>query len=275
MKRPRRHAAMKQELHTERSIDSGALIEQKPMAWQSRLLRKYYVGRPGWENGTAYFHRYLLDQAPARGSVLELGPGPTNHTTRWLREHFERVDGLDVDPEVLRNRDLSKAFVYDGSRWPIDSDAYDAVVADFVFEHIADPRLALSEAHRCLRPGGVLILRTPNLWHYVTIGSRLTPHWVHAALVPALKRQPGDVHAPYPTHYRINTAAAVKRHARKAGFTVVDVTRIEREPAYGMASRLLFYPFMWYERMVNSSEWLAFARSVLIGTLRRPATPAV
>lgn len=262
---------MPREPHNDRSVAEATMVEPKPVTWQSRLLERYYTGRPGWENGTAYLHRYILEHAPGRGPVLELGPGPSNRTTRFLRDHFDRVDGLDIDPDVRQNEDLTTAVVYDGGLWPVPACAYEVIVADFVFEHVADPDLTLREAARCLMPGGVLVLRTPNLFHYVTMGSRLTPHWFHVKVVSRLKRQAADEHDPYPTFYRLNTPGVVHRRARGASLEVVDVTRIEREPAYGMASRLLFYPFMWYERLVNSTERLAFARSVMVATLRRPA----
>ncbi|MCW5765761.1 MAG: class I SAM-dependent methyltransferase [Phycisphaeraceae bacterium] len=238
--------------------------------WQGRVLRRYYFGKPGWQDGTTLFHQYILTHAKFRGAVLELGPGPSNRTTKILSEHFERVDGLDVDPECRQNEFLDEAYVYDGGAWPTPSDTYDAIVADFVFEHVADPKGTLTEARRCLRPGGVLVLRTPNLWHYATLGSAITPHWFHTKFAGKLRRTTAEIHDPYPTHYRLNTAGAVRRKARAAGLEAVDVTRVEREPAYGMASRLLFYPFMCYERVVNATGLLSFARSVIFAVLRKP-----
>jgi SAM-dependent methyltransferase len=44
--------------------------------------------------------------------------------------------------------------------WP--SASFDAVVADSLLEHLADPRAALRECARVLRPGGRLILWSPN-----------------------------------------------------------------------------------------------------------------
>ena len=45
---------------------------------------------------------------------------------------------------------------------------------------------------------------------------------------------------------------------------------IEKEPSYGMASRLLFYPFLAYERTVNSTEAFAPLRANIPAVLRKP-----
>ena len=201
--------------------------------------------------------------------ILELGPGPTNRTTRLLRERFGRVIGLDVDPEAAGNVDLAAFYQYKGGPWPTPDGEFDAIVADFVFEHVEDPVSAFSESLRSLRPNGVLIIRTPNLWHYVTLVSAVTPHWFHNLTAGRMRKYEAEAHEVYPTHYRANTARAIRRIARQSGLTVENITRVEKEPAYGMASRFLFYPFMAYERIVNATPALAFARSTLFATLRK------
>ena len=45
---------------------------------------------------------------------------------------------------------------------------------------------------------------------------------------------------------------------------------VEKEPSYGAASRLLFYPMLWYERLVNFSDRLAGLRANIIGVARKP-----
>ena len=45
---------------------------------------------------------------------------------------------------------------------------------------------------------------------------------------------------------------------------------IEKEPMYGLASRLLFFPMLAYERAVNSSEAFAGLRSNIQAVLEKP-----
>jgi hypothetical protein len=53
---------------------------------------------------------------------------------------------------------------------------------------------------------------------------------------------------------------------------MIDTLRlIEKEPSYGMASPLFFYPMMAYERTVNATERLAGLRANFLVVLRKPA----
>ncbi|MDQ6523337.1 methyltransferase domain-containing protein [Nocardioides sp. LHD-245] len=62
-------------------------------------------------------------------------------------------------------------------RWPFEDGALDVVYADNMIEHVPleAGRRMFAEAHRCLRPGGVIRLVTPDLGKHVELylaGSR-------------------------------------------------------------------------------------------------------
>lgn len=50
----------------------------------------------------------------------------------------------------------------DGTRLPFGSGSFDALLCSEVIEHVLDPPALVSEFARVLRPGGTLILSTPN-----------------------------------------------------------------------------------------------------------------
>lgn len=52
---------------------------------------------------------------------------------------------------------------------PFSSDTFDVVVASQLLEHLKSPRYLIEEVYRVLRPGGYLIVSTPNLssWHNI------------------------------------------------------------------------------------------------------------
>src|SRR4051794_9240326 len=56
-------------------------------------------------------------------------------------------------------------------RWPIEDGALSRVYADNVIEHVPLPagRAMLAEAHRCLQPGGVIRLVTPDIRKHVEL----------------------------------------------------------------------------------------------------------
>ncbi len=240
--------------------------------WQERYLDRFYRKRKNWVNGTQQFHDLIRKHLSHEKQVLELGPGPQNKTSAFLCSTFASLDGLDVDEEAKKNPHLRYVHIYGGGDWPIKDDSYDAVVADFVLEHLANPAKTVAEAFRVLRPGGMFIFRTPNLWHYVSMISFLSPHWFHNLVANRLRNIPPGAHAPYPTYYRMNRCRTVRSLMRRAGFNEVELVMIEKNPSYGMYSRLSFFLFMGYERLVNSSELLSMFRVNILGAFTKPHT---
>jgi SAM-dependent methyltransferase len=160
--------------------------------------------------------------------------------------------------------------VLEGDRFPFPDASFDGCVSNYVIEHIADPAAHLREVARVLKPGGAYVLRTPNRWHYVALFASLTPHWVHEQLANRLRGLGRGAHDPYPTSYAMNTRGDVERYAAEVGLVVEDLRMMEREPSYGMSSRLLFLAFTAYERAVNATDHAAFLRSNIFAVLRKP-----
>jgi SAM-dependent methyltransferase len=241
-----------------------------PDAWQPRYLARFY-GRPsGWVDGTTEFHRICAAVIPAGGRILEIGPGPANSTTRFLATLGE-VHGLDPDPAVRGNESLRTASVLTGDGFPWEAERFDACVSNYVVEHIRDPAAHLREVRRVLRPGAPYVFRTPNRFHYVTLASALAPHWVHVRLVHRLRNLEPEAALPHPTAYRMNSRGAVRRLAAQAGLAVDELRLVEKEPGYGLSSRVLFLAFTAYERLVNASEAAADLRANIFAVLRKPA----
>lgn len=241
------------------------------MGWQQRFVARFYESRPGWRSGNAEFHALCAELIPAGATILEIGAGPSNATSRHLAT-LGVLHGVDVDAEVLRNDALAHASTFDGTRLPGADQAFDACVSNWVVEHLPDPAAHLAEVMRVLKPGGVYAFRTSNCWHYVGGFARITPHWVHVRLANPLRNLPAGAHEPYPTQYRMNSRRRVRKLAAQAGFAVAMLRMIEKEPAYGMSSRVLFLLFLAYERLVNSTELLASFRAAILVALRKPAS---
>ena len=196
----------------------------------------------------------LVEKYARRGSqILETGAGPTNKTTEFLST-LGRVTGLDIDEAVKANIHCKHVLIYDGSEIPCADSSFDLVVSNYVFEHVEYPLVMCREIHRVLRPGGVFVFRTPNLWHYVSLIARLTPHRFHMLVANKLRRLQKGGHDPYPTFHRMNTRRVCLRALGAANFDVRVCQVIEKEPSYGMVSRLIFYPLMMWERILNSSN---------------------
>jgi SAM-dependent methyltransferase len=232
------------------------------------LFTRFYFSRPEFKNGTQQFHDLVSRQIQCGAAILEVGAGPANRTTRFLSS-IGTVVGVDISDEILTNEALAEAYLYDGQRFPLANEAFDACVSNYVLEHVTKPEIHFREVYRILRPGGVFCFRTPNLWHYVTLGSWLIPNRAHNFISNRLRALGPHAHAVYPTSYRANTPRRIRSLAAEAGFRLVLLDTLEAEPSYAKASSILFYPMMIYERVVNCSKWFGSFRSNILCVLEK------
>lgn len=232
------------------------------------LEHKYYTSRPGWQNGTIEYHEFLAEYIPSPDArVLEIGPGPHSPSTVFVKSKVGKLDGLDIDERVLDNPDLENAMTYDGREFPIPDECYDLVVADYVMEHVEDPTLMLREIGRVLKPGGHFVFRTPNIYHYVSIISRFTPHSFHLAVANQARQNPEDAIEPYPTFYRFNSRGAVSAIIGQSSLSEAELRLIEKQPSYLQFHSWAYRLGVAYERVVNSTNILAGLRSNIFGAL--------
>jgi SAM-dependent methyltransferase len=107
----------------------------------------------------------FLAHIPGGGRVLDAGCGRSLFTE--IRPDWPfRIVASDVDHGLLRSRqaefDDVRFLVGDAEPLPFRDAAFDAVFAGELIEHLPDPRPGVAEFRRVLRPGGMLILTTPN-----------------------------------------------------------------------------------------------------------------
>ncbi len=98
----------------------------------------------------------------ANGRVLDVGCG-NRWVERCLPSNTQYV-GLDY-PTTISKGYAGKADVFsDGQCLPFASNSFDTVVLMDVLEHLPAPDLAISEAWRILKPGGILLIQVPFLY---------------------------------------------------------------------------------------------------------------
>jgi ubiquinone/menaquinone biosynthesis C-methylase UbiE len=183
-----------------------------------RAARKYakdpIKDMAGYERTLDRTRQYLVGTSV----VLEIGCG-TGTTALRLAPHVSRILATDVSGEMVEiarekataqgctNIEFSVATPHDAS-WP--ESAVDAVLALNVLHLIAGRGAALSSLHRTLKPGGLLITKTPCL-------SEMNP--LIRLAVPVM-RAIGK--APYVDFF---TAAELEREIEAAGYTIVERAR--------------------------------------------------
>lgn len=148
---------------------------------------------------------YLGDRLP--GHVLEIGFGDGKRLER-LRTLGWKVEGQEVDPVAVKNARDRGFKVHEGRLQELNfpDGKYDAVIGNHVIEHVHAPLEMLKTCRRITRPGGEVILVTPNVSGY---GHRVFgQHWL--GLDP-------------PRHLHLLTCSSMELLINKAGFSQFEL----------------------------------------------------
>ena len=128
--------------------------------YQDTVRRRYAAQRACMETDTT-------------ARLLDVGCQTGINTLRLARVvGASRVIGVEYNLRTVREaaRQGIWSVLADANRGlPLADDSIDIVTAMDVLEHLTDPRMLIRDAHRVLRPGGYLVLATPNLasWHNI------------------------------------------------------------------------------------------------------------
>ena len=205
-------------------------------------------------DGAVAFSGWVRKETTPQTVLLNLGAGPPadRGSIRVFKGEVARLVGADIDPEVLDNPDLDEVHVINSDNTSLfEDETFDAVLSDWMLEHVSAPDLFLREVHRVLKKGGVFLFRTPNSWHYVAIIAKLTPAWFHPVIANWAGGYPRGTHEPWPTYYRLNSRTTVYAEGHKAGFDRIELRMWEPEPRHLLFHFLPFLVGVGYHRVVN------------------------
>jgi len=190
-------------------------------------------------------------------TVLDAGCGGARGCAReapWQQMH---IIGADADLAVMNNPFCNEKVVCNLSTLPFGNESFDLIHCRWVLEHLENPMKVFREFARVLKPRGVLLALTPNVFHYATIMSRVTPQSFHRWW---LKEQ-GDT---FKVYYRANSASKLRRLCADAGFEISRLDLIEGLPHYFLRFAPGFLCGVAYERIVNSTEIFRHLRQRII-----------
>ena len=112
------------------------------------------------------------DLAPAlseaSGTLLDVGCGAQPY--RCLLPADVQYIAIDIaDAGEHFGYEATDTRYFSGEHWPVEDGSADLVLCSEVMEHVLDPSVFLSEAYRCLRPGGKVLITVPFAarWHFI------------------------------------------------------------------------------------------------------------
>lgn len=148
-----------------------------------------------------------------KGRLLDIGCANGTFLAR-MRDLGWEVMGVEADKDAVRvSRTHYNLEVVEGAieEANLPSDYFDAVTMNHVIEHVHDPVTCLQQGRKTLRPGGKLILLTPN---YESLGNRIFQrNWIHRC---------------HPSHLYIFSLRSLKECFKRAGLTPTVLKTLER-----------------------------------------------
>ena len=147
------------------TIDAEAFNRFEAAGWEARAASYAFL-----QPVTNRIIGSLLGAADVREGrqVLDVGSGPGDLAAAAALLGADTV-GIDVAPSMVRRAAIAHPSipfrVGSFEAIPAGAGAFDAVVGNFVFNHVGRPEVALAEARRVLRPGGRLALSSWDAPH--------------------------------------------------------------------------------------------------------------
>src|SRR4029079_11256191 len=168
---------------------------------KQELRERFYP--PAFRGISDRFSAGIHEHARQGDVMLDAGCG----SGRVFQYHFDAhqrprlIAGVDVTNEPHGNRNIDVAARADLAALPFRDATFDIAISSHVAEHLTQPERVFGELARVLKPGGRLLILTPNRWNSVTVSSALLPHSFHLKFNAW---RGVDAHDIFPTVYRAN-----------------------------------------------------------------------
>ncbi len=192
------------------------------------------------------------------GTFLDLGCNRGSYLTDYTAG---TGIGVDISLPVLRiAKQRNRAHYLQGDAQQlsfIKSGSIDCILCSEMIEHVLQPEHVIAECYRILRPGGRLLLTTPNY-------RRKRPTWVSIGEMQNFGVSGVDGNAYFHTAFRPEELAQM---AEKSGFSSINSGTFEKEVKY--ATRLpvtIYYLIAFLNKVVIRNTSVARINSRMLNT---------
>jgi SAM-dependent methyltransferase len=159
---------------------------------------------------------------PGNQAALEVGPGSGVYLPTLARL-FEKVVAVDIEEAYLSHLSSVTAMfpnlsvrVDDITESELPDQAFDLVLCTEVVEHIPDSQPAIREMRRILKPGGVLVLSTPQRYSPLELTGKIAFLPGIIEVVRLIYKEP----VLETGHINLMTAAEMTRQLTGVGFSI-------------------------------------------------------
>ena len=151
-----------------------------------------------------------------------------------IRGVADKYWGLDPDKGVAPPEGLfdhHQATLMEDAKLP--EDYFDLAYSNMVMEHVAEPDRFMAAVMRCLKPGGVYLMVTPNKRHYFTrTASALHKLRLDELVLRLIMGSKAEGYH-YPVQYLFNDEPSIAACTKRLGFLPPEFAYIESEGPIG------------------------------------------
>lgn len=223
-----------------------------PDDYYEALLNKLVT--PGCDWADVGCGRDLFPSNPRLGEVL----------ARRCRFLF----GIDPDPAILSNPRLTAFFQGSLEACPTHIQ-FDLVTLRMVAEHVVHPPAFVEKLHRITKPGGLVVIYTPNRYALASLVAAVLPFALHHPIKSLLWATPPD--QTFPTLFLLNSRRCLLRHFSPAGFEEIFFKKLDDCRIFAR-----YLPLNVLELLVRASFQrlhLPYFESCLLAVYRKTCPP--
>lgn len=200
------------------------LVELQETIYTSRnpTRRWLHCSRRDWIIST--LKKYANKECPDSRKSLEIGPGSGIYIPELIALSTQTYVS-DIEEAYLKHvRQFKKEFstlnleVDDITDSKLEPGTFDLILCTEVIEHIADSKTAVANMHRLLKPGGLLVLSTPQRFSPLELFAKIAFLPGIIQLVRYIYKEP----ILETGHINLMTEGQVTDQIKAAGFTIIE-----------------------------------------------------
>ena len=182
--------------------------------------------------------------------------------------------GIDIsEKQLARNAVLHEKIVGDVQSYEFPLDSFDAIICWDVLEHLSQPELALRQFAHAIKPGGLVILKLPNVLSLKGLVTKFLPHMFHVLAYRYIygKKNAGkDETAPFKTYLRFRiSAGAIRKQGTQLGLQTVYFATEDVADTWLQRKRVMHFFYVTLKKILFALSLGRIGDSELIIVLKK------